>query len=432
MSILGNIFSAFTSRRSKFWAHFSGGPTWAGEVVNAHTAMQLSATWAAIRITASTIATLPVTYHRRTSNGQYELANDDPMAALLGSTPNAEQTAVEFWEAMIGAMMLVGNAFARLYFTGKGATRRVSSMEILDPVRVKICRDQTNGIFYEYSDRYTGEVIRLQPEEMFHLKNFSFDQDIGMSTVSYGAQTLSSARASDKTSGRFFKKGMLQSGFIESPPGFQFNEGDRERFQELMEQYQGTDEAGGIMLLYSGMKFNAVQMNPEDAQLLASRKFNIEEICRWFGIPPILIGHAGEGQTMWGSGVEQIIRAWYMLGLRQLIQRTQAAVHKRVLSPAQRASYQVRFNVDGLLAGDSETMATVLSTYTQNGLMTRNEGRARLNLPPIDGGEMATAQVNLVPLETLGQDSVNNAARSAAQALIGMAKMSSSGDGDES
>lgn len=429
MSFLGNIFSAFNPRRTKFWAHFSGGPTWAGEVVNAHTAMQLSAVWSAIRITAATIATLPVTYHRVTANGQLEAADDDPTAAVLASTPNTDQTAVEFWEALVGCMLLVGNGYARLYRTG--ATRRVTSMEVLDPVRVKICRDQRSALYYEYSDRHTGEVIRLQPEDMFHLKNFSFDQDLGMSTVSYGAQTLSSARAADKTSGRFFKKGMMQSGFIQTPGGYQFNEGDRERFRELMEQYQGTDEAGGIMLLYSGMEFKTVQMNPADAQLLASRKFNIEEICRWFAIPPILIGHAGEGQTMWGSGVESIIRAWYMLGLRQLIQRVQAAIEKRVLTATQRTTYRVRFNVDGLLAGDSKTMSDVLSRYTQNGLMTRNEGRARLNLPPIAGGDQATAQVNLVPLHSLGQDSVNSAARSAAQSLIAMATTGGDGGGDE-
>jgi phage portal protein BeeE len=69
------------------------------------------------------------------------------------------------------------------------------------------------------------------------------------------------------------------------------------------------------MPLDPGMKFTALGMNPEDAQLLETRGFHVEELCRWFGVPPMLIGHSAQGQTMWGSGIEQIMLAWLTTAL---------------------------------------------------------------------------------------------------------------------
>ncbi|MBW4971905.1 phage portal protein, partial [Croceibacter atlanticus] len=69
----------------------------------------------------------------------------------------------------------------------------------------------------------------------------------------------------------------------------------------------GSSNAGGVFVLEGGMKFSAISLSPADSQLLETRRWHVEEICRWFGIPPILIGHASQGQTMWGSGVEQIV-----------------------------------------------------------------------------------------------------------------------------
>ncbi|WP_445490213.1 phage portal protein [Rhodopseudomonas sp. RCAM05734] len=136
---------------------------------------------------------------------------------------------------------------------------------------------------------------------------------------------------------------------------------------------------------------------------METRGFHVEEICRWFGVFPILIGHAAAGQTMWGSGVEQINLAWLTLYLGPELQRIEQSIEKQPMSPADRKKFYVEHNVDALLRADSAGRAALMSVQVQNGLNTRNEVRKKNNDPPMAGGDVLTVQSNLVPLDMLGK-----------------------------
>ena len=151
--------------------------------------------------------------------------------------------------------------------------------------------------------------------------------------------------------------------------------------------------------------------------MLLSRRFNVEEICRWFGVPPIIVGHAAQGQTMWGSGVEQILLAWLALGINPLCKRIEARIKKQLIPAGERRKVYAEFNREGLLQMDSAAKAAFLSAMTQNGLMDRNEGRAKLNLPKRAGADKLTAQTNLAPLDQLG---ANGDPRAQLRALLGI------------
>jgi HK97 family phage portal protein len=157
-------------------------------------------------------------------------------------------------------------------------------------------------------------------------------------------------------------------------------------------------------ILEGGVEWSAVNISPHDAEMIMNRRFNIEEVCRWLGVPPILIGHAAEGQTMWGTGVEQIFLAWLMTGLRPYLVRIEQAANKRLLTPADRAKRLfVEFNIDGLLRGDSKSRAEVLAKEVQNGGRTPNEWRRLNNLPPKDGGDQLFVNSSLVPIGEAGR-----------------------------
>jgi len=123
-------------------------------------------------------------------------------------------------------------------------------------------------------------------------------------------------------------------------------------------------------------------------------------MCRWFDIPPVLIGHSG--QTTWGSGIEQIMLGWLTLGLRSHLKRIEQAIWLRLLTGAEQANYYAKFNVDALLRADSAGRALQMASLAQNGLRTRDELRALDDLPPIAGGDFATVQSNLFPLDKIG------------------------------
>lgn len=399
---------------SKFWGGWFGGEAWAGEPVTAQTAMQISAVFRAVRLGAETVSTLPFHTFRDTPNGP-ERVEGTQTDLLISDSPNQEQTTDEFWEQMVGCMDLVGDGIALKQSIGQ----RLVAMDPLDPLRMDVVRNVQGGIEYRYTDM-RGQLKIYGPLDVFHLKGFSLGGLRGMSTVSYGAQGMSLARAAEKTAGKLFKTGMRNSGFVNT--GQVLNDPDRDRLDKILKGYMGTDNAGGVMLLEAGMTFQNMSMTSQDAELLLTRKFQIEEIGRWFGMPPILLGHAVDGQTMWGSGVDSIIQAWLTLGLRQKIRRIESAVRKRVMSSQERAAgHYVKYNPDALLAVNSASRAAFLSTMVQNGLMRRDEARKLLELGKIPGGDVATAQVNLVPLDQLGQTSpTTTAVRSSLRAFLGI------------
>lgn len=394
----------------KFWASFFGRETWAGIQVTPEGIMGISAVWRAVNLYAGTMATLPINIYDD-SGEMPVLERGNEYDLVLRVSPNQDQTPVEFWEALIGARFLVGNGYAEKKYSGG----RLVALEILNPLSTAPHRDrQTNRLVYRTTD-LKGVQRELPRERVFHLKGFSFGGDEGLSAVAYGAQTFSSTIAADKVAGKMFKSGLSSSGFIETQTTL--NDGDRERLESIMSAYMGSDNAGKMMILEGGMSYKPTTMSAADAQLLMSRGFNIEEVARWFGMPPVLLGHNPQGQTQWGTGTESIVRAWYTLGLRAEIRRTEDAIRKRVISDADRARLYAKYNVDAILRGDSEAQAKLFSAALQNGWMSRAEVRRLLELPYVPGSDALTAQVNLVPLELLGQESATAQANQAAKAF---------------
>jgi HK97 family phage portal protein len=196
---------------------------------------------------------------------------------------------------------------------------------------------------------------------------------------------------------------MMSSGFVQPTLGAKSTPEQRAEMMTLFQKFAGSSQAGRVMPLPDGWAFNPVTMNPEDAQLLETRSFNVEEICRWFDVLPVLIGHAAAGQTMWGSGIEQLMIGWLTLNLRPLLASIEQAIEKQLLPAGMRTNIYPEFNLDGLLRADSAGRAALYSVQAQNGLKTRNEMRRRENDPPLPGGDLLTVQSNLIPLEKLGE-----------------------------
>jgi HK97 family phage portal protein len=400
----------------KFWATFVGRDNWSNEVVTLDRALQIAAFWRGIKLTAETVASLPKNVFAFDKPGEPIRDANNAYDALIRISPNEDYTPVEFWEVIVAAMCVLGNGYAKKMIIGD----RLIGLQLVDQGCTYPYRTPQNfQLRYKGKDLF-GRDFDVPAAEMYHLKGFNFGGDAGLSLISYGAQSLGMTLAANKTAGRLFAAGMNTSGFLETAATLQ--EDDRERLTKIMADYMGSDNAGKMMILEGGMKWNGMTMKPIDAQLLATMGFNIEEIGRWLEMPPVLLGHNASGQTMWGTGVESIISAWYTLGLRGKLTRIESSIQKRLLMPADRQKYFVRFSVDGLLRGDSAAQAALFSAAAQNGWLTRNEIRKLLDLPPMAGGDELTVQVNMTLLRDLGSNNTNQvaAARNALLNLLGL------------
>lgn len=371
----------------------------AGKPVTPDSTLTLAAAWACVRLKSRVVGSLPLQMFERDATGGRKLSRDHWLYNLVHESPNADQTAAEFWSGQVAAVDLWGNAYAEKI---PGSGNRLAALEPLRPDLMSVRRDQAGRRKYKYSDPAHG-VRDLDEDEVFHLKGFTVGGDVGLSAVSYGRHTLGLAMAADETAGKIFKDGLQLSGFLELSAGMKPSPEQKDQLIALFQKFAGSHQSGKVMPLEAGWKFVPLSFSPEDAQLLESRGFNVEEVCRWFDVLPILIGHASQGQTMWGSGIEQIMLGWLTTNLDPLLINIEQAVRKQLLPAGDRPKFFAEFNRDALLRADSEGRAALMSAQAQNGFMTRNEGRALENRPPMPGGDVLTVQSNLVKLEDLGK-----------------------------
>ena len=201
----------------------------------------------------------------------------------------------------------------------------------------------------------------------------------------------------DGAASTVFENGARPSGVLSTDKPLT---GDQRQLAEklLQEKYIGAMNSGRPMLLDNGLTWQQLTLSPEDAQMLDSRRFSVEEICRIFGIPPHMIGHT-ENSTSWGSGLEQQTLGFVKFSLRRRLKRIEQAAEKQLLTARDRAlGVTIEFNLEGLLRGDTASRAAFYQSGLQNGWRTINEVRALENLPPVEGGDVPRMQSQNVPI----------------------------------
>lgn len=387
-AVAGRVLSI---RDPNHWRN-AGDISAAGENVNERSALALSAVWACVNLLAGTIGSLPLMVYRTDRNGSRTVAYDHPLYRILHDSPNYEQTALDFMEFVVAAIELRGNAVARKIFTG-------SRLSALAPVGVIVdCyRTERGSLRYRWSE---DGVSYDEPEEnIFHIRGFGGSPLGGLSTLTYGREAFGLAQAANKAAASTFKNGMrptVQFTFENWLTDDQVNTVEK----RVGEKYAGAINSGRPFIAEGGMKLEAISMKPEDAQMLESRGFDVEEICRFFGVPPFMVGHT-EKTTSWGTGLEQQTLGFVKFSLTRRLKRIEQAAAKQLLTPVDRAAgYIVEFNLEGLLRGDSKGRAEFYSSALEREWMYINEVRALENMPPVPWGNEPRPMVQHAPKVT--------------------------------
>lgn len=389
---------------SKEWAALFG-ESWSGRRVTQDGALQLATVWACVRLISESIATLPLGFYRRKPDGSRVLAASHDLYSVLHSQPNSNMAATTFWEAVVASLLLWGNAYIRVGRIG-GA---VVSLDFLMPARVQVTIAPDGLPSYKYADLARGVQVDVARGDMMHIPAFTTDGLCGLSPIRYGMQVFGSATVTDEAAARTFSSGMRSSGFVKSKDILK--PAQREQLRESIEKFRGNANAGGVMVLEGDMGYDALTMNPEDAQLLESRAWNVEEMCRWFRVPPFMVGHS-EKSTSWGTGIEQQMIGFVTFVLRPWCVRIEQAINRSLLSDTEKGRYFAEFALEGLLRGDSAARATFYGILIDKGILTRDEVRALENWPAMGGNaEKLTVQSATVLL-----DGVSNAAPAATNA----------------
>ena len=366
-------------------------------VATAGSVMGLATAWACVRLVAGTISSLPLVVFE-TVNGERRPAIGHPLYRILHDSPNADQTALNFWQFMSAAIELQGNAFAEVVRGSNGRVIAINPPFAPDYVAAK--RNSDGSIEYKVSE--SGRDIVYKQENMLHVRGFGGNPLGGLSTLSFGRQTFGLAIAIDRAASGMFRNGARPTGILKVKESLT---ADQRKAAEgaLQERFVGAINTGTPMVLDRDMAWEQLSINPDDAQMLESRSFSVEEICRFFSVPPHMIGHTSKS-TSWGTGIEQMTIGFVQFTLRERLKNIESTLEKQLLTPVERAEgMRIEFNIEGLLRGDSKTRAEVHASALQNGWRTINEVRAIENLPPVEGGDTPRMQMQNVPVTEAGK-----------------------------
>ncbi len=380
---------------------FLGGSA-AGKAVTEHSAMQMTAVYACVRILSEAIAGLPLHLYRYNDDGGKEKALDHPLYLLLHDEPNPEMSSFVFRETLMTHLLLWGNAYAQIIRNGKGA---VVALYPLMPNRMTVDRDSQGQLYYSYqmtnSDAPTmpGGTVILKPSDVLHVPGLGFDGLVGYSPIAMAKNAIGLAIATEEFGAKFFANGATPGGLLEYPGTVK----DPDRVRESWNKgFSGSQNAGKVAILEEGMKYTPISIAPEQAQFLETRKFQINEIARIFRVPPHMVGDLEKSSF---SNIEQQSLEFVKYTLDPWVVRWEQSIQRTLLTAEEKKQYFVKFNLEGLLRGDYQSRMNGYATARQNGWMSANDIRELENLdriPASDGGDLYLINGNMLPLEHAG------------------------------
>ena len=373
----------------EFWREWYGTSS-SGKVVTADKVIRLSAVWACVRLLSESVSTLPLKIYERQADGSRKLAQNNPAYQILCRRPNPERTPSRFMLMIVASVCLRGNAFVEKLYIG---SKLVSLVPLL-PQNMVVKRLDSGNLQYTYTENGVPRIISV--DRMMHIRGFGLDGVCGMMPTMAGVDVFGAAMAVDEAAAKIFENGLQSTGFLSSKTAL--NDGQRERLRKALQNFIGSKNAGKLMVLENELTYQNVTMNPEAAQLLESRSFSIEEICRWFRVPPFMVGHTTK-QSSWASSLEGMNMLFLTHTLRPLLVNIEQEISRCLLNSDE--DLFAEFSVEGLLRADSAGRAAYYTSALQNGWMSRNDVRRLENMPPIEGGDIYTVQLNLTQLKNL-------------------------------
>lgn len=359
--------------------------------LNRSSALGLSATWACVSFWAGNTASLPLYVQRPGPGGVAVNDYEHPLHELLHDSPNYDQSAFDFWEFMAASIELHGNAYAEMIFGTNG--RLVALEPILCPDRVQVRRLRNRDLEYRWTADNRSRVETQQ--RVLHIRGFGGNALGGVSPLAVCRGTFSGAVSVDRAAAAMFVNGVQSSGVLSTDNVL--NATQRKELEDLLiEKFMGARNAGRPMLLDNKLTWQQLSINPVDAEMLESRRFSVEDICRVFEVDPHLVGQT-VGNTTLGSSITEQTNSVMKFKMRKRLKRIEGSLSKQLLSRAdRRAGVAIRFNVEAFLRADSGGRADYYQKMQP--FMTVNEVRALEGLPPVPGGDVIYRQMQDVAL----------------------------------
>lgn len=359
-----------------------------GVRVTPDTAMQSTVVLACARVLAESVAGLPLHLLRRLADGGKEIARENPLYGILHDAPNSWQTSFEWREQAMLHLCLYGNAYSEIR---PGAAGAVTELWPLHPSRMKVERIENGRLRYKYREETGSETVYTQ-DQIMHLRWMSDDGVNGMVPVELARDAIGLARACEIHGAAFFGNG-ARPGVVLSTDNTLSAEAAEMLRNNWERMHRGAERSNRTAVLTGGLKPVELGGNNQEAQFLEARRFQVEEVCRLFRVPPHLVGDLTRSSF---SNIEQQSIDFVQHTLLPWLRRFETAIARDLITDS---AYFAEFDTRGLLRGDAAARASYYQTLWNLGVASINEIRRWENLDPVDGGDTRFVQLNMQTLD---------------------------------
>lgn len=382
-----------------FWYRPVGGVASSGVEVTVDTAMQTATVFACIRLLSETIGSLPCILYERMGDGESrKRARDHWLYKILHDRPNGWQTPQEFFEMGTAHLNLRGNFYC---YRLSGRNGPVEELLPLNPDRMSVSEDENRVIRYEYDDPLAGKQVYTQ-DEIFHVRGFGTNGLTGISPLEYARNTVGLSIAQQEHGAKLFANGSIPPYYIKRPEGKgRFTPEAIKNFRESWRgMHAGAQNAHNPPILEDGMTLEALGVDNKDSQWLESQGFQAVEICKFFRVPPHMVGILDRATF---SNIEHQGAEFLMYTLGPWLVRFSQAIRRDLIDVEEKENeqYFAEFLADALLRGDTKSRYEAYNLALGGApFMTENEVRSRENLNPMEGGNEMQRPLNM----TQGED----------------------------
>lgn len=357
--------------------------------VTQQSAMRSTAVFRAVSIVSGTVASLPAPVYRRLKPRGKERAQEHPVYGLLNANPNPRMTSFTFTEMMMAYLLLWGNCYAEIETDQWG---QVKSLWPIAPWRVEVLETEKGDLFYRIS-LLDGKQQDIPAYAMLHVAGLGFDGKKGMSVIAWARRAVELTLATEQFGTEFFENGTNVGSVVTSPKALSDTAYERLK-RDLRENYEGLGKSHKLMLLEEGLTFAKNTIPPNDAQFLETRKFQIAEIARMFGVPPHMLADL-ERATF--SNIEHQSIEFVRDTIRPWVIRWEQTINWKLFTALERKRLFVEYIVEGLLRGDSSARAQFYKEMFMIGVYSQNDIREKENDNPIPGGDQYMIPLNMIP-----------------------------------
>ncbi len=362
----------------------SGGSI-AGVTVTEKTALQVSTVLACVKVIADGCATPKLNVFREKSDGSRELASNIPEFRLLSRRPNEWQTSFEWRRQMTMHAALTGAGLSIKVF---GDNRRVRELIPVQPGNWDVHRVSRYELKYRCCDQF-GLIGEFSPDQVFLLNGVQWDWCSSMNAVTLARQAVGLAMATEKSQSSMHANG-LRAGGTYSVDG-NLNDEQHARLTRCLKERSGPDKAGTPLVMDRSAKWQNTAITGVDAQHVETRRLQIEEICRVYGVFPIMVGHSDKTATFASS------ESFFAGHLKHTLAPWHKAWNDRLDEFLLDGSGPLftEFDTRYLTAGSMVDRAQWTRTMIEMGIYSPNEIRDYDGLDPREGGDDYLTPLNM-------------------------------------